>query len=276
MQRPVNGRRDQAYPDLRKLEINSDRGFVGRARDYASAVRIVIALMLILVSPLAAGAETGRSYLEMSGGYKTGDFGTPTKSDLYYVSPTFGYVTPQYDVSVTVPYLYLTNKTGGASTSESGIGDIILRGGRVLLPEDDEGLSLDGSLAIKLPTADENKGLGTGAADYGAFAGLHKRIESVKFSLTGGYIIIGDKPPITYNNIFVYGLGVSKRFKRTEVYTSFEGRQAVIAGAKDPQELHFGFFHILSRDYSLKGSTFFGLNDGGPAFGFELGIVKWF
>ena len=247
-----------------------------RTRDYAPAVHLVIALTLILLLPLVAGAETGRSYLEMSGGYKTGDFGTPTRSDLYYVSPTLGYVTPQYDVSVTVPYLYLVNKTGSATTSESGIGDIILRGGRVLLPEDDEGISLDGALAVKLPTADENKGLGTGAADYGAFAGLHKRIESVKFSLTGGYIIIGDHPPVTYNNIFVYGIGVSKRFKRTEVYTSFEGRQSAISGAKDPQEIHFGFFHILSRNYSLKGSTFFGLNDGGPAFGFELGIVKWF
>ena len=92
MQRRVDGRGDS---DRRKLVLSTGSSFVRRGRDYSSAVHLVFTLMLILISPGVSGAETRRAYLDISGGYKTGDFGTPTKSELFYVSPTLGYVTPQ-------------------------------------------------------------------------------------------------------------------------------------------------------------------------------------
>jgi hypothetical protein len=95
------------------------------------------------IMPLQPGPE-GRGYLDMTGGYKTGSFGTPTTSDLFYLSPALGYVTPNYDMSITIPYLFLTNKTAGQSTTEDGIGDIFLHGGYVFLPETDNGYSLYG------------------------------------------------------------------------------------------------------------------------------------
>lgn len=238
------------------------------------AVHALLILFLILL-PYGVIAQEGRGYLDINGGYKTGDFGT-TRSNLYYLAPTLGYVAPRYDVGITVPYLSLTNETGNVSTTESGIGDIILRGGRVLLPEGESGLSLYGSLAVKLPTADESKGLGTGETDYGAFLSLYKRIESVKLAFMGGYIITGDPPSFNYNDIYLYGVGVSTVFGRTDLYASLEGRRSTVPGADNPQELNFGFFHLLNKDYSLKGSTFLGLNDGSPDFGINLGIVKWF
>lgn len=276
MQRPVNGRRDQDDPGLKRLARNAEKGFVSRARDCAPAVHRVIALMLIILSPLVAGAENGRSYVEMSGGYKTGDFGTPTRSELYYVSPAIGYVAPQYDVSVTVPYLNMANKTNGATTSESGIGDVILRGGRVFVPEGDGRFSLDGALAVKLPTADRNKGLGTGETDYGAFLSVHQRFDKIKLSLFSGYIKVGDPPSVNYNNIYLYGIGIARIIGSTELYTSFEGRRAIVPGAKNPQEINVGFFYVLNADYAIKGGVFSGMNNGGPDFGLSAGIVVWF
>jgi hypothetical protein len=251
--------------------------FRGERRGIA-ADHIVHALLILLfmLLPYGALAEEGRGYLDFSGGYKTGDFGTPTRSNLYYLAPTLGYVAPQYDVSVTIPYLSLTNKTAGVSTTETGIGDIILRGGRVLVPEGEKGLSLYGSLAVKLPTADENKGLGTGKTDYGAFLSLYKRIESVKLAFLGGYIITGNSSSFNYNDIYLYGVGVSKIFGRTDLYASLEGRRSSVAGAANPLELNLGFLRFLSKDYSLKGNTFFGLTDGSPDFGVSLGILRWF
>lgn len=239
------------------------------------AVHALLILFFILL-PSGVIAQEGRGYIDITGGYKTGDFGTPTRSNLYYLAPTLGYVAPRYDASVTVPYLSLTNETGSVSTTESGIGDIILRGGRVLVPEGESGLSLYGSLAVKLPTADEDKGLGTGETDYGAFLSLYKRIESIKLAFMGGYIITGDPSSFNYNDIYLYGVGVSKVFDRSDLFASLEGRRSAVPGADNPLELNFGFFHLLSKDYSLKGSTFFGLNDGGPDFGLGLGIVRWF
>lgn len=240
-----------------------------------SAVFAAVFSLVIMITPLTASAE-GRGYLDISGGYKTGDFGTPTRSNLYYLAPALGYVAPRYDVSVTVPYLSLTNETGTVSTTESGIGDIILRGGRVLVPEGESGLSLYGSLAVKLPTADENRGLGAGETDYGAFFSLHQRLEKIKLSFMGGYIKVGDTPSFNYNDIYLYGIGASKAFGRSDLYASLEGRRSTVPGADNPLELNFGFFHLLSKDYSLKGNTFFGLTDGSPDFGIDFGIVRWF
>ncbi|HEY6012344.1 MAG TPA: hypothetical protein VIX18_12850 [Nitrospirota bacterium] len=232
--------------------------------------------MIFLVMPGVIPAEEGRGYLEVSGGYKTADFGTPTRSDLYYVTPTLGYVAPRYDMSVAVPYLFLTDKTSGSTASESGVGDVVLRGGRVFVPEGDGGFSLDGALALKLPTADKNKALGTGETDFGAFISMHQRFDNIKLSLLSGYIKIGDPPSVNYNDIYLYGVGIARIFGRTELYTSFEGRRAVVPGARNPQELNVGFFYVLNADYAFKGSAFKGLNDGGPDFGTNIGVVRWF
>jgi hypothetical protein len=55
-----------------------------------------------------------------------------------------------------------------------------------------------------------------------------------------------------------------------------EGRRATIPGAKNPQEINAGFFHVLNADWAVKGGTFAGLNKGGPDFGTDFGIVRWF
>jgi hypothetical protein len=247
-----------------------------RTRCFAVHALLIMLFSAIVVVPSAASAETGRGYLDFSGGYKTGDFGTATTSSLYYLSPTIGYVAPGYDVSATVPYLSLTNKTGGATASESGIGDVILRGGRVFIPEGDGGFSLDGALALKLPTADKNKGLGTGETDYGAFVSVHQRFDNTKLSFLSGYIKVGDPPSLNYNDIYLYGVGIAHIFGSTELYTSFEGRRAMVPGAKNPQEINVGFFHVLNADYAVKGGAFSGLNSGGPDFGMNFGVVRWF
>ncbi len=276
VRRPVNGNGYKGDIVQRIEAITANRSFVKNARRIiAPAVHIVFLTLILL--PIAANAENGRAYLDVSGGYKTGDFGTPVRSDLYYFSAGLGYVTTLYDVNVTVPYLFLSDTSGGTTNNESGIGDIILRGSRVLLPESKSGISLDGSLAVKLPIADKNKGLGTGEPDYGGFLGIHKRFDKTKLSLLAGYIIVGEPSNVTYNDIYLYGIGLSQIISNaTELYVSFEGRRAMIPGTKNPQEVNFGFFHILNRYYSIKGSTFAGLNKGGPDFGLNLGVVRWF
>lgn len=72
-------------------------------------------------------------------------------------------------MSEAAPLLSLTEKTSGSSTTEMELGDVVLRAGAVLLAATSAGSSVNGSAAMKLPTADEAKGLGTGQTDYGAF-----------------------------------------------------------------------------------------------------------
>ena len=242
----------------------------------SSMIHTLFLLLLIGIMPVTAWAADGRGYLDITGGYKTGSFGTPTTSDLFSLTPTLGYVAPRYDVSVAIPYLFLTNTTAGQSTTEDGIGDIYLHGGYVFLPETYDGFSLYGSVSLKLPTADKDKGLGTGETDYGGYLSAGKRFGQNRITLSAGYIFVGSPAGVSYNNVYVVDIGYARIFSLTEVLVWYEARGAVISGEKNPQEINVGFFHILSKDYSIKGSTFVGLNNGGPDFGLSLGLVRWF
>lgn len=244
-------------------------------------VRAVLPMILstLLLLPHSAGAAGGRGYIDAGGGYKTGDFGGPSRTELYYLAATIGYMDPAWQFSVTAPVLFLSESSGaqtGSMHGPTGIGDVVLRGGAVLLPEKDSGLSIRGSLAVKLPTADEQEGLGTGERDYGGFFALHQRIGSYTASLLGGYIKVGDPAGVDYNDTWLYGIGLSRAFGWTEVYASFEGRRSTVKGADDPLEIGLGFFHAFTSDVAVRMGVFAGLNDGGPAFGLDLGLVRWF
>lgn len=269
----VNGPMQESRSDCADQRFES-RCAVGRRS--GRAVLAVIVLIVLLILPGTLRAKEGRGYLDVSAGYKTGSFGTPFRSNLSYLSTGLGYATPVYDVSITIPYLFLSNESQSGTQNTSGIGDIIIRGDRVLVDEKSNGFSLDGALAAKLPTADDTKGLGTGEPDFGAFLSAHQKVAGVKLSLLGGYIIVGSPSNVTYNNVYLYGLGISKVLGFTELYASFEGRRNTVPGAQNPQEIHAGIFHVLNKDYAIKGNTFVGLNNGGPDFGFEAGVVRWF
>lgn len=196
-------------------------------------------------------------------------------STLFSLVPTLGYVTPRYNVSATAPLLSLALKTSGSSETETGLGDVILRAGALLLRETSGGSSISCAAAVKLPTADDAKGLGTGQTDYGVFAGLHQKLLGLKLSVTGGYIFTGEPPGFSYKDIPLAGIGVSKVFGLTNVFASLEGRGATVSGAEDPLEASLGAFHLFNRDYALTGNVTFGLNNGGPAFGATIGVVRW-
>jgi len=230
-----------ANTSFQKTGWNINRGLRRRIR-YLAVHALLTVLLSAIAVPSTVSADTGRGYLDLGGGYKTGDFGTPTTTSLYSLSSTIGDVAPRYDVSVTVPFLSLTNKTGGQSQIESGVGDVILRGGAVFIPEGSGGFSLNGTLAFKLPTADETKDLGTGETDYGAFLGLHQRIENFKLSITGGYIKNGNPSAIKYNDIYFSGVGVSRVFGGTDVATSLDGRRSLVPGAQNPRRSVSAFF----------------------------------
>lgn len=233
-----------------------------------------IFLGLAVFSPVSPAAD-GQVYVALDGGVLAGDFGTPVRTTLYSVAPTLGVVAKNYDLSVTVPYLFLTQSATGQSVTESGVGDIVARAGYVLVPESEGGMSLSGALAVKLPTADETKGLGTGKVDVGGTLLLGQRLGPVRLSLLGGFIKVGDPAGQDYNDVYLYGVGASGTKGETGLYASLEGRRALVAGADDPLEARVAFFRPFGHRTAIRGTAFAGLNDGGPAYGVNLGFVWW-
>src|SRR4030067_3020440 len=110
---------------------------------------IVILIPLFALFPNLSFGGEGRAYLETSAGFKTGDFSTPVRTNLYYLAPVLGYIAHSYNFYLTVPYLLLSSSTD--TGMDTGVGDAIIRGGATLIPELGSGTSIDGTLAVKLP-----------------------------------------------------------------------------------------------------------------------------
>ena len=233
---------------------------------------------MALLAPLAHAGEPAL-YLEGGLGAKQGDFGSPTLSRLGLAYGTVGYASSRFDLSLTVPYLHLQTSGGGQDASASGVGDVLVRGVRRLVPETDSGFSLDGALAVKLPTADEQKGLGTGQTDIGGFLGLHQRWGQLQATLVGGWIQSQAGTALasvaTANGIYTAGAGLSFLTEQGRYSASFEARGAQYAGVPAPREISLDAFRMLNPSFALKGSFTLGLNDGSPRTSVGLGVVYW-
>jgi outer membrane protein OmpA-like peptidoglycan-associated protein len=98
------------------------------------------------------------------------------------------------------------------STSwETGFGDVKLGAKYKFLDDynkDSVGLAL--KAYVKLPTADENKGLGTGKADFGGDLILSKSLgRKADLHASIGYEINGDPDEVNIGNAFKWGVGVN-------------------------------------------------------------------
>ncbi len=231
----------------------------------------------LLGSPMRAGEPA--LYLEGGLGAKQGDFGTPVTSRLGLAYGSLGYASDRFDVSVSVPYLRLQTSGGGQDATETGLGDVLLRGVRRLIPETEEGYSLDGALAVKLPTADSAKSLGTGQTDVGGFLGLHQRWDRLQATLVGGWIQGSTGGPLapvtTASGIYSAGVGLTYLGEQGRYSVGFQARGAQYAGIPAPREATLDVFRMLTARLALKGSLILGLNDGSPKTSVGLGVVYW-
>ena len=247
-------------------------------RQRRSFRRILLSAGLVALPSMARAGDPSL-YLEGGLGAKQGDFGSPTLSRLGLAYGTLGYASDRFDLSLSVPYLRLQTSGGGQDTTASGLGDVLVRGVRRLVPETESGFSLDGALAVKFPTADQAKGLGTGQLDVGGFLGLHQRWDRIQATLIGGWIQgqPGDalSGAATADGIYTAGVGLTYLTERGRYSVAYEARGAQYAGVPAPREASLGLFRMLTERLALKGSFILGLNDGSPRTSVGLGVVYW-
>lgn len=233
---------------------------------------------LLLVSTFLKADEPAL-YLEGGLGQKQGDFGTATTSQLSAAYGTVGYASPTYDLNVTLPVLRLDVQGSGQSYSATGMGDVLIRGIRRLVPETESGFAFDGGLVLKLPTANTDKGLGTGRTDVGGIFAAYQRWDHLQITLLGGWIQSGSTSDPTSqpskNGFYTMGVGLSYYVDRTKWSLAFESRGSQYSGLAGARELSLGMFHLLSKSLALRGSVSAGLSDGSPKTGFGLGVVYW-
>lgn len=274
----------------------------------------VFALMLSLPLQVHAAdkkiiQEQPNYYAALSVEYGTGDYGTSITTDAVTTKLTLGwYPTNRIDLSLEIPYLYQSNSTttpfgmgrfrtasmqpGGpgqgprrmgssqfASTfnvnqSQSGIGDLILKGGYIVVQEQSTVPEIRPEAYVKFPTADENKGLGTGEFDAGVGLTLNKWIDKWNGYFEGVYNYIGKSSDFQLKDYFSYEVGVGYQITdRLLPALAVKGTTNPGVGAPPFFQLREKVLYRITGRLGIDGYIGEGFTNGTPdvALGAELG-----
>ncbi|MEN8200248.1 MAG: transporter [Thermodesulfobacteriota bacterium] len=249
------------------------------------------ALSTIPTSSNAAGIISAGTGFDLS----SGDYGEETTTEITYIPLNFKYENDLYALKMTIPYVRITSEEGNvvgggsnvvvvptgeegstSSESESGLGDIVasmtyfLYGGdqaQPLLP------MVDLTAKVKFPTADEEKGLGTGEADYSIESDLTWFRGQTALFTTVGYKFMGSPDSYDLNNVLYGSVGVAHQVtSKISAGILYDLREASTdSGSATSEATGYGSFRIRDNVrlllYGVKG-----FSDGSPDYGFGFTI----
>lgn len=262
---------------------------------------IVIGVAVALLGAAPARAEdTLRWSLSTSFNYSEGDYGTGANTSLIYVPFTVGVTLDRLGLGLTVPYIRQTSQTvsltgggvavrkdkqarlatarGSVTRTEDGLGDLLVRVSYIALEEQPRLPEIAPYLRIKFPTADEDRGLGTGEFDETIGVDLSKVfLERFTGFVTLSYTFIGSPPGSDLDNSFGWSLGGAYAVEPPlSVFAFLDGATAISPRQDDPLALRVGAEYRLAGALKLTGSVLRGLTDGSADWGVSAGLALRF
>ncbi len=224
--------------------------------------------------------------------YSTGDYGDTDSTDMLYVPFILTYRNFPLTLKLTVPYLEIegpggvvggtegglvTGEDTGVRQSQSGLGDIVVAAMYSLDPWTEGAPMVDFTVKAKLPTADEDQDLGTGAADYSAQVELARRFGDWTPFLTAGYQFMGQPDDFELDDRAYASLGTDVKVNDTvRLGGGYDFKQAASASSDDSSELMAYCTLRLSPGLSLNLYGVKGLSDGSPDWGAGAQIAQRF
>ena len=226
-----------------------------------------------------------RVTLRMGVGYDQGDFATGETSRAAYVPVSVRFDANRFDLTVSSSFARIdtsegvrlidgvpTQTSGDMSLQESGIGDTIVRSRFFIWENASSDLPLlTPFVRVKIPTAHEELGLGTGKPDVGMGVEVDKRLHHLFLFGDIGYTVVGKVPGLDLRNRTTLGFGVGKDLSdSTTVSGMFDWRSAIVDGNPNPAEFTGVLNYKLSPTVSLSPNGFVGLTRGSSDFGVGL------
>jgi len=258
------------------------------------------AACLIIAAPgLAAepAKDDGSYSVQLSAGVGrfSGDYGEEETTDLDVLNLSARWYFDRAELQVSLPWLSID---GGADLtfidgqpiaigddasndeqrSESGWGDVTLRGEYYLVQGSRTTPWVIGLVRVTLPTGDEDKGLGSGATDVEVGVGLIQRIGRVNWLADIGYTFVGDSE-FDPRNQWRLGAGASVPFGRDQrhsYYVYLENRTSRFSGSEDKRSVAVGLSTSFTeaKRIRLSGSLFFGLSDSTEDVGLYVSLGR--
>lgn len=154
---------------------------------------------------------------------------------------------------------------GTTTGTASGVGDLTLRA--VYSVPSTGSVLVDLSAFAKLATADEDKGLGTGASDYGVGLDLARAFGGA--TLFGGvsYTLLGDSDFIDADDVLGFNAGASWKAGRGQLGLAYDFRESASSNFDDRSEatVFFTLPGATGNTFQIYGLV--GLSDGSPDYG---------
>jgi Putative MetA-pathway of phenol degradation len=246
-------------------------------------------LIFCLSTSALGAAETFT--LSLGFDFASGDYGTAQTTDSYRVPLTIGYVpTDRLDFTLEIPYLYQSNSstvslggmrfpmrnsgsgpggmggtTSSMTASQNGLGDVNLTAGVVLLDESETTPMIRPLAYVKAPTADKDKGLGTGAFDFGGGLSVGKDFGDWALYTEALYVVPGSSSVYKPDNYWTYQGSVSHPLTpKLDAGVEISGATAAFSGNSGALEVQLKTSYQISPRGSLGGSLSMGLSNSSP------------
>jgi len=251
-------------------------------------MRKLAALAALCLAAAPAAAQEGVVALGAGLHYSEGNYGTPDTTRITSFQLTGRYERDRWIYKLTVPYLHVSggqNVVPGigavdrsrGSSSASGIGDVVAAATWNAHYDRESMLGIDLTGKVKLGTADESKGLGTGENDFSFGADLYKSIDRMTLFAGLGYTVFGDPPGFRLDNGFYWSLGAAWKLPpRDSIGVSLDGRQAITPGSGAQRELSGFWTRALDAVWKVQAYLLVGLADGSPDWGGGLTLARPF
>ncbi len=262
-------------------------------RSITISICIIVFSIFFLIADEASCSDSQEFKFTTGFDYSSGDYGGNSDTTILYIPFTGKYLDEKYSIKVTIPYLRIKSEdtvvtSGGqvivsgdslltSEETESGLGDIVAAFSYYLLEETENSPMVDINAKVKLGTADEDKGLGTGETDYALEVDLAKTFDENVLFGTLGYKFYGDPAAYDLDNAFYTSIGLSHRFSsELSAGLMHDYREKTTDSGSEMNELTACATCRLSSNYKLMGYTVAGLSDGSPDWGIGLTITRAF
>ena len=275
---------------MKSLNINSMKIWGG--------LLLVVGLFFCQAATLLAAPATPFS-VSLGFDFASGDYGTGEDTESIRIPLTIGYVpNDRLDFELVIPYLYQDNDStvnlggnrfprhesgmgdsggmggmGGSggtgdetvisNASQKGLGDSTLTAGYILFQETETAPMLRPLVYLKMPTGDEDKGLGTGAFDFGGGLSLGKGFGDWFTYAEAMYVIPGSTSDYKPDDYWTYLMSASYSLTENLAYgVDLSGATAAFDDGDSALAVELNVNYWTSQYSRIGGYVGKGLSDG--------------
>ncbi len=220
--------------------------------------------------------------------YTSGKYADTQTTSIFYIPFSAKALFGDFEAKLTVPYISIKgpgtvvgggdvgpiNRSRAANviTTQAGVGDVTASLTYTKFMQDNT-LFVDFTGKVKLPTASEQKNLGTGLTDFTTQVDITKIVGGANLFATAGYRFMGSSDTLVLRNGWLGSVGASVDVsERASLGLIYDYRQSASLRAQNPSELTGFVSWKLSKKIRVQTYGVVGFSSGSPDTGVGIQI----